>query len=339
MPKESRKPLAELTLEERLYTAEGVNHPKIKEEISSDPFPPRLPLDQYDQLRRRVIQLESWQNIAEEELRGFTRSRAIKQYIRKQHQSIGGFLRKHHKSRIREDVELWGYLDEGSRISLAYPVVKGVIKMLGYDKYYTTASQTHNDRLIAKKLSSEAYGKLKGEESISRIIIHDAFRTSITGFHGRKRFRPRNPKEAANLITLANLELAWLRSRPGSPEADLAIKAMCVLKTRYLDDMTRNSRVEVAYGCDWYMDEFLSPEERTRVVSHWRKCRQKRKEEERLKKEAAQRAEEKRKAELREHFEKFGGPAGERKSRRPTPKGGSVRTVQGGAPGLGKRKS
>ncbi|MGM0987798.1 MAG: hypothetical protein ACQEXI_12560 [Pseudomonadota bacterium] len=338
MAKESKKPLDELTAEERLSIAEGIEHPSLKKELASAPFPPSMPHEPYEQLRHRVIQLDQWRRIADQAT-SWPRQRVVRNYIKHQLKLAGRLMRKHHKVKALEDVELWGHLDEDTRIPLAYRAVKPVMKASGYSNYYTSSSRTHRDRLIAEGFATKEMEDPKTAERVRQILVHDMFRIALPGLPRSKGPRPRSPKEAAHFVTLANLELAWLRSYPASPDTVLAIRAMCFLKARYLDDMTHHSVIEVAYYNDWYMDEFLPPEERTLVVSRWRKYRGKLKEQKRLKKEADQRAEEKRRAEWREYVEQYGGPAGANKSRTRTPKGGSIRTVQGGAPGLGKGKS
>lgn len=338
MPKENRKPLVELTPEERQSIADNLAHPSLKKEITSTPFPPPMPKGHYQQLRYRVIQLDQWRLVAEQET-SLPRQRAVRNYIKQQLLLAGRLMSKHYRVKVLEDAELWGHLDEQARISLAYRAVKPLMKASSYNSCHTSSSRTRRDRLIAESFDTKEMEDPETADWVRQRLVHDMFRIAVPGLPRNKGRRPRNPKETAHFVTLANFELAWLRSRPTSPDIVLAIRAMCFLKTRYLDDMTHHSMIEETYDNDWYMDEFLPSEERTRVVSRWRKYRGKLKEKKLLKKEAAQRAEEKRQEKWREYVEKYGGPAGAKKSRSRTPKGGSIRTVQGGAPGLGKGKS
>lgn len=338
MPKKRRETLIELTAEERQAIADTIEHPALRQEISSIPFPPPLLLESYEQLRHRVMQLDQWRRVANQAT-SWPQRREVRKYITHQLQLVSRLMRKQHKEKALEDAEIWVHLDEDTRISLAYRAVKPVMKASGYNSYHTSSYQTKRDRLIADDFSAEEIEDPATSERVIQRLIHNMFRSEINRLPQRKGCRPRRPKWAARYVTSANLELVWLRSLPASPDIDLAIRAVCFLKSCCLDDMTRHSVIDETYGNDWYMDEFLCPEDRTRVVSRWRKYRGILKEENRLKKEAAQRAEEKRQADRRKHIEKYGGPAGRKKSRSRTPKGGSIRTVQGGAPGLGKGKS
>lgn len=216
--------------------------------------------------------------------------------------------------------------------------VKRLRKQHRLDATYSNAALTRADRCTGESFK---LSRLTDNQEAADTLLGLALDTQLYGIlealcQGRIK-RPKTTRQAADRIIAANRQLLWLRSLPSTPKHQLAIEAICFLKTRHLDMMARGPHSEIAYACDWYMDDFLPPEERSRVMSGWRKHRSQLKAQKRNQKNAIKKQEEQLAREREEHRIKYGAPAGS-KGTGHTPQGGSVWTTQGGAPGLGRRR-